>query len=606
MIDYTYLDLYNRTSAAPVSSIDKQLIITADDGTVITNSNIHGENFELMEGICSDSNLKFGACESSQVKFKVSNDVETLKNKWITITEVLEDHEDEPFTFGTYLVDSDKITADRNYRDVVAYDILHTVTNTNYIEWYNTIEFPASIKDIRDSFFTFIGLEQEETELLFDSLEVAADSSIASDCTGSEILESIGELNGRFGHIGRNGKFVWVQLPGLEPPVIDIKEYSGKNLAQYESYYTGKINRLKITAGDNEIVAGDAATDKVNLYIIDHNIFLNGIEDGQKLQETGEKILEIYGMYSYRPWNGEFRGNPCYEVGDSIRYYDGETQIKSYILQRTLTGIQQPTDRYSADGQEIYDNRLNPTRKLLQTEINAVLKKPGVVVNSFTNKHDLSIQGTERTVASIDFETTDDAVIVFLSSIPLTMDADGTVEVIYYLDRIRLNDYAFKQYYGRGKHILTLAYDFAVLKDTKAEFSISLNTEYTKSAVREQSAAIESLTGYVKTGIYTEPAEDTTVPVLAVSRETVKAVIFSKDLKEIQGSRWDGTIEIEDVVKPVYIDGDAHVKNGMTDRASVEMINPVSGSVSEYIPDIVIGDGINVCSFTEEMEAGFE
>lgn len=112
MIDYTYLDLYNRTSKDPVSSIDKQLIITVDDGTVITNSNIHGENFELTEGICSDRNLKFGSCESSQVKFRITNDVETLKNKWITITEVLDGHRDEPFTFGTYMVDSDRPRTD--------------------------------------------------------------------------------------------------------------------------------------------------------------------------------------------------------------------------------------------------------------------------------------------------------------------------------------------------------------------------------------------------------------------------------------------------------------------------------------------------------------
>lgn len=308
MIDYTYLDLYNRTSKDAVSSIDKQLIITADDGTVITNSNIHGENFELTEGICSDTNLRFGACESSQVKFRITNDVETLKNKWITITEVLDGHEDEPFTFGTYLVESDRMTADRNYRDVVAYDRLHTVMGTNYIEWYNSIVFPASIKAIRDSFFEHTGMQQEETELPFDSLEVEADSSIVSVCTGAAILESIGELNVRFGHIRRNGRFAWTELPELEPPVVDIGEYSGKNLVQYESFYTGRINRLKITAGDSETVAGTAATDRENVYAIESNIFLNGIRNEKMLQEVAEQILEIYGKYSYRPWKPVLRG----------------------------------------------------------------------------------------------------------------------------------------------------------------------------------------------------------------------------------------------------------------------------------------------------------
>lgn len=593
MIDYTYLDLYNRTSKDPVSSIDKQLIITVDDGTVITNSNIHGENFELTEGICSDRNLKFGSCESSQVKFRITNDVETLKNKWITITEVLDGHEDEPFTFGTYMVDSDRMTADRHYRDVVAYDRLHAVTGTDYIEWYNSIEFPASIKEIRDSFFEYIGMEQEETELPFDSLEVEADSSIVSVCTGASILESIGELNGRFGHVRRNGVFAWIQLPDLEPPVVDIREFSGKNLVQYESFYTGRINRLKITAGDIETVAGDAATDRENVYAIESNIFLNGIRNENTLQETAEQILEIYGKYSYRPWNGEFRGNPCYEVGDSIRYYDGDMQIKSYILQRTLTGIQQPADQYSADGQEVYDNRLNSTRKLLQTEIDAVLKKPGIVVNSFTNKHDITVQGLERTAASIDFDAVDDAVIVFISSIPVTMDADGTVEVIYYLDRVRLNDYAFKQYYEKGSHILTLEYDFAVLKGTKAEFSVSLKTEYTQSAIREHGAAVKSLTQFARTGIYTELSVDTSVPALSVSRNTIKAVIFSKDLKETKGSRWDGTIEIEDMLKRVNISGDMQVGN-LTAAVTAGVQKPGESMLQDTFSDVEIESGISV------------
>lgn len=293
-------------------------------------------------------------------------------------------------------------------------------------------------------------------------------------------------------------------------------------------------------------------------------------------------------------------------MGDSVRYYDGSTQIHSYILQRTLSGIQLPTDRYTADGQEVYDNKLNSTRKLLQTEIDSVLKKPGIVVNSFTNKHDLSVQGTERILASIDFEAVDDAVIVFLSSVPLVMDSDGTVEVIYYLDRVRLNDYAFKQYYEKGSHILTLEYDFAVLKDTKAEFSISLNTEYTPSAIREHSAAVESLEQFARTGTYTEPSVDTSVPTLSVSRNTVKAVIFSKDLKETKGSRWDGTIEIEDVFGRLNIKGNIQTGN-LTAAVTAGVQEPEKSMLQDTFKNLEIGSGMTVFfSGGAEMEQGGE
>ena len=59
MVDYKYKDLYKKTS------IPKQLIISVDGREDdITNEDLTYENFELIESICSESNLKFGSCES--------------------------------------------------------------------------------------------------------------------------------------------------------------------------------------------------------------------------------------------------------------------------------------------------------------------------------------------------------------------------------------------------------------------------------------------------------------------------------------------------------------------------------------------------------------
>lgn len=60
MVGYKYRDLFLQTS------IDKQLQISVDDGrNDITNEELAYENFELTESLCSEENLKFGACESS-------------------------------------------------------------------------------------------------------------------------------------------------------------------------------------------------------------------------------------------------------------------------------------------------------------------------------------------------------------------------------------------------------------------------------------------------------------------------------------------------------------------------------------------------------------
>jgi len=69
-------------------SVDKQLSI-AFDGGVITNTELHSQEFELNESLCSESMLRFGSCEASSVKFKISNVFTPLKDKWLTVSETL-------------------------------------------------------------------------------------------------------------------------------------------------------------------------------------------------------------------------------------------------------------------------------------------------------------------------------------------------------------------------------------------------------------------------------------------------------------------------------------------------------------------------------------
>ena len=80
MIDYEYADLFKQ------NSVDKQITITSDDGLVnITNNELHQEEFELTESLCSESELTFGCCEAGMIKFKVSNVFLPMKGKWLTV-----------------------------------------------------------------------------------------------------------------------------------------------------------------------------------------------------------------------------------------------------------------------------------------------------------------------------------------------------------------------------------------------------------------------------------------------------------------------------------------------------------------------------------------
>ena len=68
------------------NSINKQLNIATDDKTTnITNVELHQEQFELTESLCSENELTFGCCEASCLKFTVSNIFLPMKSKWITV-----------------------------------------------------------------------------------------------------------------------------------------------------------------------------------------------------------------------------------------------------------------------------------------------------------------------------------------------------------------------------------------------------------------------------------------------------------------------------------------------------------------------------------------
>ena len=114
MVSYEYADLFKK------DSVDKQLKIEFDGG-IISNTELHSEQFSLKESICSEDQLKFGSCEAGSIEFKISNIFTPLKGKWLTVSEVLDGNSDKPFLLGRYKVASDKPTADRRYRDIVAY-----------------------------------------------------------------------------------------------------------------------------------------------------------------------------------------------------------------------------------------------------------------------------------------------------------------------------------------------------------------------------------------------------------------------------------------------------------------------------------------------------
>ena len=399
MVDYEYSNLFQQ------SSVYKQLIIETDDKSVkITNNELHQQKFELEESLCSENQLNFGSCESSSIKFTVSNIFTSLKDKWITVSMILDNHTNNPFQIGRYKVYSDIPNGDKSYREVTAYDALYDIINSNVSDWYNALTFPLTLKEFRDSFFNYFGIEQEEIELVNDSVSIEKTID-STDISGKMVISSICELNGCFGHIGRDGKFKYVILvqkaEGIFPandlypsntlyPTDKVSYTINENhyiSCEYEDYTVQQIDKIQIRQKENDI--GFIYGDGDNCYIIQNNFLVYG-KSSKDLQEISENIFSIIKNISYIPFNAELSGNLCFEVGDAVRFNTNRQIVNSYILQRTMKGIQSLKDSFRANGVYQYEEKINS----VNSQINQLRGK--------TNELERNVDETKSTITDVE------------------------------------------------------------------------------------------------------------------------------------------------------------------------------------------------------------
>nr|DAV71647.1 MAG TPA: endosialidase chaperone [Caudoviricetes sp.] len=370
------------------SSIDKQLNIEVI-GTkhVIDNSMREQDTFTLTETLNDGTELKFGSCLPNQISFTGREVPIATKGMKLRVTETLEGNENDPFVYGTYTVQSDTPTADRTKRQIVAYDAMYDIINCDAKSWYDGLTFPMTLKQFRDSFFAHLGIEQKETSLVNDSMTVnktlvttqSDDSSVTAEATisGKTIIEAICEINGAFGNIGRDGKFEYVILKAITsalypaedlypredlfPSDANTESMTGHYITfDYEAFQSQAITQLEIRADDS--TAGAIVGASGNNYVISGN-FLISDKTGAEMKQIANNLLSVIAQAEYTPIKScTCVGNPCLELGDPIRFNTSREIVETYILQRTLTGVQSKRDSIVSAGTETHAMK-NPTTR---------------------------------------------------------------------------------------------------------------------------------------------------------------------------------------------------------------------------------------------------
>lgn len=443
MVNHTYKNLYWQPH------IDKKITISVNNSSLkFTNKDIDWENFELTESLCSDSELRFGSCEANMLKLRIHNNFVPLKDKWLTVTEILDGKKDSIFQFGRYKVDSDVPTADRKYRDVTAYDAMYGIINSDMAKWYNKIlpkkGSTVKLKEFRTSFISYFGLEQSEPKGGLVNDEMIVERTISPEqISGKDVITAICEINGCFGHIGRDGKFHYIylvkEIQGLYPadflyPDHVPEQYNyllqaetghlypqdpqSTNLGtvayisgNYEDFLVKPIKKIQIRKEEND-VGGQWPEGEVsgNNYIIEDNFLVYG-KNSSDLKKIAQNIYEKITNIIYRPFSCEAVGNPCLEVGDAIRFSTKYELIESYILKRTLKGIQGLRDSYAAEGNEEYSEKVNSVSKSiiqLKGKTNVLERNVDETKSTITNVETGLSSRIDQTVKNISMSVTND------------------------------------------------------------------------------------------------------------------------------------------------------------------------------------------------------
>lgn len=350
---------------------------------------ICAETVNLTESISSGSNIIWGSCEAAKFIITVADVEDEMTGREFTATLSIGDYK---MAYGIYIVDSVVRQADRRKRKITAYDRM-VKFDADVADWYHAMypsdDITHTIKELRDSLCDEIGVPQQQTELINDGLVVGKTISPESLC-GRDVLKAICEINGVFGHFDRTGTLVYISLQdtGLYPsdtlyPGNDLYPQSGWAAAEeleyyrsitYEDYLIDGIDRVQVRQEEGDI--GAVVGSGGNAYVVEGNFLTYGLGSAD-LTKLAWSIYDTIAGKTYRPAKIVSYAMPWIEVGDGVRAITTDTEIATFVLTRTMSGIQAMMDTVEAKGTKTQGQEFG-----IQNEIIQLKGKTTVIVRS--------------------------------------------------------------------------------------------------------------------------------------------------------------------------------------------------------------------------------
>lgn len=378
---YPSNDLYPADNLYPSDAGKPWLTIEMD--------RICAETLNLTENLSSGNNIIWGSCEAAKFVVTVADVEDEIEGREFTATLSIGDYK---MAYGIYTVDSVVRQADRRKRKITAYDRM-VKFDTDVFDWYHamypTDDTTHTILELRNSLCDYIGVPQQYTELINDGLVVGKTISPESLC-GRDVLKAICEINGVFGHFDRTGMLTYISLQdtGLYPsdtlyPGDDLYPQSGWAAAEeleyyktitYEDYLIDGINRVQIRQEEGDI--GAVVGSGSNAYVVEGNFLTYGLGSAD-LTKLAWSIYDSIAGKTYRPAKIVSYAMPWIEVGDGLRAITTDMEIATFVLTRTMSGIQAMMDTVEAKGTKTQGQSFG-----IQNEIIQLKGKTAVIVRN--------------------------------------------------------------------------------------------------------------------------------------------------------------------------------------------------------------------------------
>lgn len=417
----------------------------------LTNDNIQSNTLSLQESLCNKAYFIFGGCISNQITFKcyhqqfIGTDETTYPSGKIEVYLECKGTEIKIFTGE---IATGERGANSFVRTIVAYDYLYKLRNTDIAWWYknNTKDkqMVFTQKQFRDALFKYLGIEQVDVKLKYDSAYVP-NTANSSEMNVANILEDLCLQNNVFGWMNRDGKFEYKKLKknckhrgttvsGVE--TFDFYE-SAVHLDRFKSFKAteGRVWFFNYVYTDpdpsgeiftsGEPTAQDAYERNVfynrNSFFVGNQDWLNYAYDANEYGDytrTKPKYAICYGTvaediikkqyYRAQGYSVEVQGNPFNMVGQTVEMTHSKLSedgsaiqwvIHSYIMSRTLKlGITGLIDTYTANNSPYNGNnqQLGKNTPEITSTINRTRSEmPTISYAEFTD-------GTESGIATID------------------------------------------------------------------------------------------------------------------------------------------------------------------------------------------------------------